>query len=598
MPQMRRPALRLLVLAVLTLWGGAGKAVGLGSIRVLSGLGQPLSASIVLIGDESRELGSNCVKARLESSDGVFLGTPQAGLSQSSNVPSIVLLSRQAVSEPAVKLSIDIGCASPIHRDYQILLDPPVLLPLVPEPQSSKPVVPEVPSIGSAKRDKKSLLPRVHNGHHGETEAIPISGRDVPGSSETAATGKSDRRSHAEAARTAIRINRKRQGRDVLRLSGDDLVEASRLKLSGVLSVPNAVGSKPGIDPAANEEMQVARNRFAAILRGEDPAPASRNISKGMSSPVETLQADVTQLRRENQLDQSQLNEIRQKTVSSGWLVTMGVVLLLSLLSCVWLALRLRKVQRTEPGNWWGSHEPALESPGVRDEIALRSVARVDPVAEVAVSPESVQGAGQRVDHESRNDPPKVSANASAVSIRQGGMGAGLPSLESSNSSLFSPYVGKGNALSVEEISDVTQEAEFWMSLKEPQRALDILEPQSKIEKPDSPVPWLYLLDVYSEIRDRSKYDALRERFERLFNARVPEFDEHNFENNVQSLEGYPHLVGNICELWHSNGILPYLESLLVDDRDGARAGFDLPVYRDILMLIGTARELKKPGWP
>jgi hypothetical protein len=37
---------------------------------------------------------------------------------------------------------------------------------------------------------------------------------------------------------------------------------------------------------------------------------------------------------------------------------------------------------------------------------------------------------------------------------------------------------------------------------------------------------------------------------------------------------------------------LPFLESLLVDDRDGKRMGFELPVYRDILLLISVANEL------
>ena len=39
---------------------------------------------------------------------------------------------------------------------------------------------------------------------------------------------------------------------------------------------------------------------------------------------------------------------------------------------------------------------------------------------------------------------------------------------------------------------------------------------------------------------------------------------------------------------------MPFLESLLVDDRDGKRMGFELPVYRDILLLISVANELDR----
>ena len=32
----------------------------------------------------------------------------------------------------------------------------------------------------------------------------------------------------------------------------------------------------------------------------------------------------------------------------------------------------------------------------------------------------------------------------------------------------------------------------------------------------------------------------------------------------------------------------------MVDDREGKREGFELPVYRDILMLLGVAHELER----
>lgn len=35
------------------------------------------------------------------------------------------------------------------------------------------------------------------------------------------------------------------------------------------------------------------------------------------------------------------------------------------------------------------------------------------------------------------------------------------------------------------------------MSVNDPERAIEILEPQAEQERPDSPVPWLYLLDLY-----------------------------------------------------------------------------------------------------
>jgi len=75
--------------------------------------------------------------------------------------------------------------------------------------------------------------------------------------------------------------------------------------------------------------------------------------------------------------------------------------------------------------------------------------------------------------------------------------------LEPGNTSVYNFFATRGSTVSVEEISDVTQEAEFWMSVNDPQRAIEILEPQAEVEHPESPVPWLYLLDLYKAVQTK-----------------------------------------------------------------------------------------------
>ena len=168
------------------------------------------------------------------------------------------------------------------------------------------------------------------------------------------------------------------------------------------------------------------------------------------------------------------------------------------------------------------------------------------------------------------------------------------PTLEETNSSTFNFFSSRGSSVKVEEISDITQEAEFWMSVNDPQRAIEILDAQANVAHPDSPVPWLYLLDLYRLVKDRPKYDDLRDRFVTFFNAKVPEYENELQLQGVLQLEDYPHLIERICRTWNGNEIIPFLESLLVDDREGKRTGFELPVYRDILLLISIAHELER----
>jgi hypothetical protein len=52
-------------------------------------------------------------------------------------------------------------------------------------------------------------------------------------------------------------------------------------------------------------------------------------------------------------------------------------------------------------------------------------------------------------------------------------------------------------------------------------------------------------------------------------------------------------LMSKVESLWMSDEIVTFLETLLIDDRDGNREGFELGAYQDILFLIGIAKEVR-----
>jgi hypothetical protein len=149
------------------------------------------------------------------------------------------------------------------------------------------------------------------------------------------------------------------------------------------------------------------------------------------------------------------------------------------------------------------------------------------------------------------------------------------------------------NLVTAELVSDVMQEAEFWKMLNETQRAIDILENYCSAESPVSPVPWLYLGELYTGTGDLQRHAELRERFRILFNSRFDESDGADGDRK-RHLEDYPHLIEKIMALWSEESIVPFLQSLLVNDRDTPREGFYLPVYREIMLLIDIAREREK----
>lgn len=568
---MRTPAHRLIAAAVLSFCGSTAFALGLGNIGVQSALGQPLRASIGLLGSDSGELTGSCLKVRVTSLDGVSLATPQLAITRSGPASSITLTSRQAIYEPAATIAVEAGCSSPVRRIYQVLFDLPSLSASVlpePAPFRESRLIPAPPSATERSEpvEKKSGAQAARAARiRSQRAAEPAAPK--PAGPKLSANANQDR-----SRKTVV---------DVLRLTGDEDSGVSRLKLSSGLTLPTDATIQPW-----SEEARLARLEFAAILRGEDPYAASNARNKAAQAQAQEigLRAQMAALQRQNGENQAALAALQTR---SSLLIWLSGLLVLCLLAIGWLALRLRSV-RSDKAVWWTTSQSgnekqdaaqfAVDEPVVFVQSPLISAA-LTSIIENAGALQQDGGAGAGV-------APEVPAGQN---VPDAGVVFVLPQDAGSGSA---NQCEASNAFNVEEISDVTQEAEFWISLNDPLRAIGILEPHTETERPDSPVTWLYLLDLYREVGEEGKYNALRERFVRLFNARIPLYGTPELES--QSLEDFPHLLDRICKLWGSVDIVPFLQSLLIDDRAGARAGFDLPLYRDILLLIGIALEKKR----
>lgn len=557
---MRIPAHHLIAAAVLSTCGSTAFGLGLGNIGVQSALGQPLRASIGLLGADSGELTGSCIKVRVESLDGVSLLTPQLAITRSGPASSIMLTSRQAIYEPVATIVVDAGCVSPVRRVYQVLFDLPVLsASALPEPAPSRESRLSTEPASARERsepvERKSVAQATRPVRTKKRQA-PEPVAKKPASSQSAASANPD-----SSRKTAV---------DVLRLTSDEDGGVSRLRLSSDLTLPTDAAARPW-----SEEARRAQLEFAAIVRGEDPRAGSNARNK--TAQQTSLRTQMAALQRQNDESQAALAALQTRSSVLSWL---SGLLVLCLLAIGWLASRLRSAIRSDKAAWWTMNQSGNEKPDAAQFAADEPVVPGQNPLISAASLSPIENAGplQQDAGADSGTAPELPAAQSAP-----GDAGSANQRERSNGS---------NEFNVEEISDVTQEAEFWISLNDPRRAIEILEPHTEIEHPDSPVTWLYLLDLYREVGEEEKYNALRARFTSLFNARIPFYGTPELES--QSLEDFPHLLDRICKLWRSVDIVPFLQSLLIDDRAGARAGFDLPLYRDILMLIGIALEKKR----
>ncbi len=148
--------------------------------------------------------------------------------------------------------------------------------------------------------------------------------------------------------------------------------------------------------------------------------------------------------------------------------------------------------------------------------------------------------------------------------------------------------------LSVEELLDLEQQADFFIALGQEDAAVDLLMSHLRSAGGQSPLPYTKLLEIYKRQGDRSAYERTRARFNRRFNAYAPDWDTG--PSAGRSLEDYPDTIALLEGAWGSPiDAMAILEGLLFK-RDDTSELFDLPAYRDVLVLYSLARDLWQHG--
>jgi hypothetical protein len=144
--------------------------------------------------------------------------------------------------------------------------------------------------------------------------------------------------------------------------------------------------------------------------------------------------------------------------------------------------------------------------------------------------------------------------------------------------------------LSVEELIDLEQQAEFFVVLGQDEAAIDLLMGHLRSTGGSSPLPYLKLLEIYRRQGDREAYTRTRERFNRRFNAYAPDWDSD--PQDGRALEAYPEMIERLQSLWaRPTQVIEVLDAALFR-RDQSEDTFDVPAYRELVLLYSVVRDL------
>jgi hypothetical protein len=532
------------------------QAVGFGSGPTSAVLGLPLNQRIAIRLDPGERLDPECVSAEVQVGDTRLpVDSVRARLEGDGNALAVRVTTTAVVDEPVVTLAVSLGCPPRLSRRFVLFADPsPASAPSAPiaAPVAEPPAEPE----------KQATPPRP------AAEPRPAAPAPAPASTQAPeAQGSVAKSSAPRPSKPAVR-------RAPAAESAAPVVAAARPRLR--LDAPEPAPANPLL---AVEVIQAAASAAAADAVAQATAAAA--------SRVATMEQSIERLRAESAADREALKQLRQKAAdqsqAAGWVPYLaGLVALLALLAA-WLGLKLRRLQAERRQTWWNAAAAQPEAAAVSAPGAVPTEAHTESGLPTGAAPAAVSG-GQGSTRSGTLGPVFMPEPVEPISEPPPPMERTEP-LPVGWREESEPQ----RDVSIEELIDLEQQAEFFIVLGQEEAAIDLLVDHLRSTGGGSPLPYLKLLEIYRRRGDREAYDRTRARFNHRFNAYAPDWDTDSHEG--RALEDYPSIVARLQMAWPSPiDAMAELESLLFRKARGEL--FDMPAYRDVLFLYSLARDL------
>lgn len=571
-------------------------ALSLGRMRGATLVGRPLDVTLSAHLDGTEGLSAVCVAAD------VFFGDSQVAqdkvrviTSQGASGEALIRIrTSSGVDEPVVTLYVREGCLQKNTRKY-------VLLAEVAGENTSP--VPVVGGEAVATAPLVAQMPGVAGAGGNAAKAQAGSAPSSPGKAPRARSGKvppvggSELRSATSVGLLQATPAVRGAGKSA---SGPAGKLRSRLKLDPIdLAAERdpVLRSSPELltEPSTDAQQRAAAAALWQALNAQ-PQDMVRD-----SQRLKSLEADVAGMLARSQKTEKAVMEMRGQLEQArgerynNWLVyALYALLAASLLAILALWIRSRQQSRVSRGSWWGkgfaedSAPYVTEGTGNTGKAFLRRASEAESVSAGPLPDSLVDFDPSEPFFEAPKNTPASSAVARPRVAESRFPSEFLPSLSGISSM---PRI-----VNAEELFDVQQQADFFLSLGRPDKAVDVLRHHIMDNVETSALVYLDLFDLYHSLGRREDYDALRTDFNKMFNAKVPAFDE--YAADTHDLEYYTEALSRIEALWPTPKVLDVLEESIFRKPDSRGEVFSLAAYRELLLLHSIAKRIvsRPPG--
>ncbi len=598
----------------------ASHALSIGRVRGAAWIGQPLDVTVPVRLEPGEDGSSLCFDAdvfhadtRVESRN-VQLVTESAPTPSGGREFTVRVRSSLVVDEPVVTLYLRVGCEQKISRRLVLLADVPIdtssaipvaPLPVLPVPGAGSPAAPAAaprPAEALTSRSTSSPVSRPATSEAPvaaprpaprptrprvvapAADATTTPRADAPASAAPTARAPSQAPARAPAASPAPRAR--------LQL---DPAEPPPPPADGGLRSSTVLSGTP-------EENDARRAEAAAILRSINAQP---DDIQRETQRLQELEKSLLALRSQMAQNQTMLTELRtqldqaqRERYTNPLVYVLGLLLVLALAALAFVWKRGRGSEaRPRSADWWRDVDhrspntiqvaPAGPIPGITEPPAPpphRSTVRTQASATPA--------AGAGLDLDLGFDEP---SQASAMMQNEGNMVfRPQPLPRRMHSDFHSSFGGSGRSVNTEELFDIHQQADFFVSLGQHEQAIGVLMGYIRENPKTSALAYLDLFRIYHQQNRRAQFDQLRDEFHAAFNADVPSFDA--FNDVGRGLEGYAETLARIEALWGTPDGITLIEELIFrrPGRGADGQAFDLEAYRELLLLFAIALEVSE----
>lgn len=554
-------------------------ATSLGPVRGTAIVGSPFDVTLTTPVDPSTGLSALCIAAD------VFFGDSQIPPDRvrisiekgvSANQALVRIRTNSAVNEPVVTVVARGGCAQSITRKYVLLAEiqpdrlnqaPAVAGEVITSAQGNT----QPPTASnSSKRAVAALAAPLDSGLNSKPPLVRSPAPAVRPARPLARPAAKVIPAPASTSSTA------RLKLDLLDLTTErDPVLRSSLEL---LTMPTS-------------DLQ-QRAAAAALWQSLSAQPQDMLRENQRLKVLETdaaLMLATSQKHDEVALElRTQLEEARGARYNNPLVYALGALLAAIFLGGAFLWLRSRrKTQELSDGPWWNKESDAEHKLDMQVAASLSEDAAAARHNFRGVTTRVVSGLGESgLDLDLGES---IARDAKTPETKP--LAPKFNVLDAQERPHFSSSLtGMPRIVNAEELFDVQQHADFFVSLGDFDKAVDVLRSHITDNVDTSAVAYLDLFDLYQGLGKKEEYEVLREDFNLRFNAQVPAFDAYTADTH--GLEFYTAALSRIELLWPTPKVLHVIEESIFRKPDSGSQAFSLAAYRELLLLHAVAKKI------